>query len=277
MKFGFFVALCLLIAGTAAQAQSGQTNLEAEADTLFNQEDYAGASKLYSKIIESPNDAKPKSAILYKRSVCYYSLGKMDEALADVVGFLKENPESSQAHILKALIHKEKGEGDAQLAELNIAIKSQPDNLDLIKWRASISIEKSDFTSALNDLKSIRKKQDDAETEMFLGVAYYNAGKSDSALQSLNKSISLDVNQPGPYLYAASFCLEDEKYELGLKYAEVLLKVDPQNRTALYYKGIALVELKKEKEGCACLSKAFKAGEDEAGDYLKEHCYGVED
>ena len=38
-----------------------------------------------------------------------------------------------------------------------------------------------------------------------------------------------------------------------------------------------MLELKNDKEGCSCLTKAFAAGEDDAAGYLKEYCYGVED
>jgi tetratricopeptide (TPR) repeat protein len=79
------------------------------------------------------------------------------------------------------------------------------------------------------------------------------------------------------YLYAGSFCLQEDEFDLALKYLNVALKVEPKNATALFYKGVALVELKKEKEGCSCLSKAFYAGEDDAGDYLKQYCFGLDD
>ena len=116
---------------------------------------------------------------------------------------------------------------------------------------------------------------DDAELETNLGFVYYSLGHLDSALLCFNKAIVLDVNYSTSYLYAGTFCLQEEKYELGLKYLNLALRVDPDNHSALYYKGVSLVELKKIDEGCRCLQRAFAAGEDEAADYLKEFCFEV--
>ncbi|HCR53096.1 MAG TPA: hypothetical protein DIW27_01675, partial [Cytophagales bacterium] len=56
-------------------------------------------------------------------------------------------------------------------------------------------------------------------------------------------------------------------------YLNMALRLDPENLNAQFYKGIALLELDREEEGCRLLAKAFYAGEDDAGDYLKEKCY----
>jgi len=54
------------------------------------------------------------------------------------------------------------------------------------------------------------------------------------------------------------------------------LLIDPENVNALFYKGVALVQLKRVVQGCSALARAFKEGNDEAADYLKEHCYDVD-
>ena len=78
------------------------------------------------------------------------------------------------------------------------------------------------------------------------------------------------------YLYASSFCLQEEFYEKAISYVNLALRIEPQNQTALFYKGIALVETEKKEEGCSCLAKAFYSGFDDAGDYLVEYCYSDE-
>jgi len=85
----------------------------------------------------------------------------------------------------------------------------------------------------------------------------------------------LDVNYSPSYLYAGTFCLQEKKFDLALKYLELGLRIDPTNHSALFYKGVSLIELKRTDEGCSCLKKAFDAGEDDAADYLKEYCYDV--
>ncbi len=112
---------------------------------------------------------------------------------------------------------------------------------------------------------------------MNLGFAYYSIQKADSALMAINKAIELEATFLPAYLYGGSFSLQEGNYELAIKYLNVALMLEPENATAWFYKGVSLMELKKEDAACSCLRKAFYAGHDDAGDYLKQYCYGIED
>jgi len=270
------VWLLLLAVGIEAHSQNEKWKAwEVEADTLLNRQDFAGALKLYTKIIDA-SKLKDKSTFtaVYKRAICYYNLNDLDHALSDLNIFIPEFPDMVHARLLRAFVYKGQGDTDHQLTDLNVLLEAQPANRDLLHWRASVYLDKENFPVAKKDLLSAKAIQDDAETEMLLGSAYYYGGQQDSALLSLNKAIELDATYLPAYLYAGFFCLQEEEFELALKYLNVALKLDPGNTGALFYKGIALVDLKQEKEGCRCLTKAFAAGEDDAADYLKEYCYG---
>ena len=67
------LAFCI---GTAMAQDPKWKKWETEADTLMNKQDFEGAIKLYSKAIKS-SKLKDKSAYppVYKRAVCYYSIG----------------------------------------------------------------------------------------------------------------------------------------------------------------------------------------------------------
>jgi tetratricopeptide (TPR) repeat protein len=260
---------------TIAQ-ESNWPKWEEEADTLMNRQNFEGAVKLYSKILtESKLKSKENYRPLYKRAIGYYSSGNLPNALKDISQFIPEFPQNYQALILRALIYQQMGDAEKQLLDLDKAIELQGSNVELIRWRAGLLLEKGEFEKAKQDFLVARFTQDDPELETNLGLAYYSLEKPDSALICLNKSIELDATYEPAYLYAGSFCLELEKFELGLKYLNLALLINPENVNALFYKGVALVELKKTDEGCNCLSKAFKAGQDDAADYLKQHCYDI--
>ncbi len=262
-----------------ADSQAQESNWaawEVEADTLMNRQNYEGAIKLYSKIVnESKLKSKENYRPLYKRAIGFYSSGNLPNALKDISQFIPEFPQNYQAHILRALIYQQMGDEEKQLLDLDKAIELQSSNVELIRWRGGLLLEKGEYQKAKQDLLVAQSAQDDPELETNLGLTYYSLEKPDSALISLNKSIELDATYEPAYLYAGSFCLELEKFELGLKYLNLALLVNPENANALFYKGVALVELKKTDEGCSCLSKAFKAGQDDAADYLKQHCYDI--
>jgi tetratricopeptide (TPR) repeat protein len=272
--FVFFLSFFIAAFGQDEPARWGKW--ETEADTLMKHQDFAGAASLYSRIIDQCKFKEKKEyRFVYKRAVCYYSGDHFDSALVDVNRFVPEFPENSQALILRALIYRQKGDVDNQLSDLQKAIDLRGPSTQLIRWRGSLLVEKSEFKAAKKDLEEVKLIQDDAELETNLGYIYYSLGSLDSALICVNKAIVLDVNYSPSYLYAGSFCLQEENFDLALKYLNLALRIEPTNRSALFYKGVALVELEKTDEGCRCLRKAFDAGEEDASGYLKQYCFDV--
>ena len=276
-KLSLSLVICFSIPILSIAQEPVWKKWEVEADTLMERQDFDQAIKLYSKVIqESKLTEKENFRSVYKRAIGYYSLGDFENALKDIALFIPEFPQNYQAHVLAALIHRQTGDAEKQMQELNKAIELQSSNLELIKWRGTLYVENGEFALAKRDLLWVRPLQDDPELETNLGLVYYAAGKLDSALISINRSIELDATYEPAYLYAGSFCLEAERYELALKYLNLALLVDPENVNALFYKGVALVQLNRIAQGCSALARAFKEGNDGAADYLKEHCYDVD-
>jgi tetratricopeptide (TPR) repeat protein len=269
--------LFVIVAGPVAAQNEKWAKWEEEADTLSSQGRYSEAVKLYTKIIDA-SGLKERAAFgsLYKRAITYYSMGEYSLALADLNRFIESFPEFPQARMLRAMVHKELGNSEQQLKDLADALATQPSNPMLLKWRASIYLDIEEYELAKKDAQLVRLLADDAETEMYLGMAYYNLGETDSAFYCMDQAIGLDATLLPPYLYAGTFGLELEDFERALKYLDLALMLDPRNPSALFYKGIALAELKRLDEGCRCLRKAFFSGMDDASDYLREYCYGIE-
>lgn len=279
MRKLFLATVLTMFCGSLVLTQNNKWQAqEVEADTLLQRQDFKGAVKIYSKIIKGTKlKDQTGYGALYKRAVCYYSLGEFESALKDLELFLPAYPGSYQAHLLRAFVYRELGDEEHTLVDLEEAVNLKPDDLELLRWRASLYLDKGNYLLAKKDILEIKKSQTDSELETYLGLAYYNLSHADSALMSLNNAIGLDATYLPAYFYAASFCLQEEEYDLALKYINIPLRLDPQNTTALFYKGVALIEKKKLDEGCRCLNKAFYLGYDEAADYLKEYCYEVED
>ncbi len=276
-KFGILIiSICFAF---AVNAQTPKwVGWETQADTLLSREDFRGAINGYTKVIKANKlQEDVHYGPLYKRAVAYYSSGDFTNAVKDMDQFIPKFPRSYQARILRALSNRELDELEKQLIDVEEALVLSNGDPQILKWRAGLLLEQEEFEKAKKDLLLIRQFQSDAESEMNLGFAYYSLGNYDSAIIALNKAIVLDAMFEPTYLYAGSFSLEEEKYQVAVQYLNLALRLNPENTMALFYKGIALVELKKEKEGCRCLEKAFAAGQDDAADYLKQYCYGVED
>jgi tetratricopeptide (TPR) repeat protein len=279
IRFAPITVLLMLISPAFVSAQSDKMKnaaIMAQADTLLGKEDYTGALALYNKIIDKSKPVSDEDySVFYKRAFCYYGLEQFDQALIDINQYIQKNPED-QAKLLRAYINQELGNYEDQLKDLNQFISAHPENLELLQWRASVLMEMENYKDAQKDIKAILKNQDSPELKSYLGLTYYYLNDADSALMIFDEVISREPNHIQTYLYAASLSLEQDAFELALRYIEQGLKKDPTNNTLLFYKGIALVETDKVNEGCRCLTKVFAAGFDDAGDYLKSYCYGVD-
>jgi tetratricopeptide (TPR) repeat protein len=270
--------LCFCLTLSFAQKNAKWKALEVEADTLMAHEDYEGALSKYNEIAKATGLKDPDTyLIFYKRGVCLYSLQAFEEALDQINQFLKLQPDFHQAKLLKAFIGRELGDTNVQLSTLSDLLLLDPKNLDLLKWRATTFIDAGLYPEARRDIVVAQKINDDAELEGYMGISYYYEDKPDSAIAYFDKAIALDKTYITAYLYAASLCLDEEVYDLALEYVRSGLQIDPKNISLQFYKGIALVQKDNITQGCSCLAKAFNAGVDDAGDYLKEFCYGLED
>jgi tetratricopeptide (TPR) repeat protein len=269
--------ICISPVFVAAQSDKAMNaNIMAQADTLLAREDYSGALALYNKIIDKSKVLSDEDYVVYyKRAFCYYGLERFDQALTDINQYIQKKPDD-QAKLLRAYINQELGNYEDQLKDINEFMTARPGNLELLQWRASVLMEMENYKDAQRDIKEILKYQDSPELKSYLGLTYYYLNDADSALSIFDEVISREPGHLQTYLYAASLSLEQDAYELALRYIDQGLKKDPTNNTLLFYKGIALVESDKVTEGCRCLSKVFAAGFDDAGDYLKSYCYGAD-
>jgi tetratricopeptide (TPR) repeat protein len=272
----FFLTVCVCSVQAQTASEKWKT-IEAQADTLLNNQDFAGALKLYNRVAElSKLKTKEDKGVLYKRSVCYYSIGEFEKALADINGFIPEYEGFPQAKLLRAFIYRELGDDEGQLNDIETLLSYNPMNKDLIKWKSAIYLGSEKFEEAKEQLLKVQQFANDEEIETQLGFAYYNLDSSDSAFIHFENAMSLNAGYLPAYLYMSTLCLDEQAYELALTYIDIALKLDAKNPNLFLYKGIALIETKQQEEGCRNLVKAFQAGLDQAGDYLRQYCYSAD-
>lgn len=280
MRFVAIIFLSLIFTvSTRAQLASAKWKIvEAEGDTLMNQENYQGALTKYSEAIEISKlkDSESKR-VLYKRAICYYSLHDFNKALADVNAFIPFYPSFPRARLLRAFINRELGNVQAQLDDINELLMMNLGDPDILKFKANIYLETNKYDSAKIELLKLQKVVNDEEIETQLGLSYYNLNDPDSAFVHFDAALDLNGGYAPAYLYITSLCLEQEAFDMALNYVDLGLRLEPDNQQLIFYKGIALAESKKTEEGCRLLAKVFYAGLDQAGDYLKQYCYSVKD
>jgi len=276
--YGLITILVMSSFFVAAQGKrNASAQWEADADTLVSHQDYEGAIPLYTKILAASKlKTDADFSVLHKRAFSYYGAGRFNEALLDVNQYLQRFPDDQQTKLLRVYIYQELGKVEEQLEGLNAFLIQSPGNPDLLRWRASVLMESERYAEAQQDIRVLLSYQADPGLKAYLGLSYYYMNNLDSALLIFDQLIVSDPAFIESYLYAGSIGLEEEAYDLSLHYLNKGLAQDPANSTLMFYKGIALVEKDEIEAGCRCLTKAFTTGADDAADYLKEYCYGVE-
>ena len=268
-------SVTLSVSSLTLHAQSDKIDSwKGEADSLMQQEMFTEALKLYDRVISSARQGDPRGTeARYKRVICLYSLENMNDALKEINIFVEQNPEFPQARLLRAYIYREFDNTKGQARDIDHLLSLNPLNVDLIKWKSYLLIQKEAYDSARAQLKYAGLLQNDAEIELYLGMTYYYDDDADSALMHFDKAIEMRPGFFSALLYSASLCLDQEAYELALRYLDKAALLDPANPSVLFYKGIALTELGQSEEGCRYLSRAFYEGEEDAAGFLEQNCY----
>ncbi|WP_276366120.1 tetratricopeptide repeat protein [Chryseolinea sp. H1M3-3] len=268
-----YSGLIIMLVMSSFFSVAQQSAIEIEADSLVERQDYQSALNLYNSLLEkSKPETEEQYQLYHKRAVCYYGLQRFEEALQDINTLIEKYPQP-QAKLLRAYINQAVENYEAQLDDLNDLLLLNPDNPEMLQWRASVLMESQKYAEAQKDIRKLLGYQASPELKSYLGLTYYYLENPDSALIIFDEVIKDDPTFIQAYIYAASVCLDEEAYPLALTFINNGLQADPANTTFLFYKGIALVETDQVKEGCRCLTKAFDAGIDDVADYLKTYCY----
>ena len=269
-----FLLFASVLSVTAQTSLAKWKEIEAEGDTLLNRQEFAAAIEKYNKVVEITKlkDTESKG-VLYKRAICFYSVGEFQKALDDLQIFIPEYPGFPRAKLLRAFVNRELGNVPAQLDDINELLVLSPGNPDLLKFRASIFLSSEQYPEAKKALLEIQKNANDEEIETQLGFVYNSLSDPDSAFMHFESALNINGGYTPAYMYISSLCLEQQAYEMALTYLDLGLRLEPENQQLLFYKGIALAETDKLEEGCRLLSKVFYGGLDQAGDYLKQYCY----
>lgn len=277
LRAGLIIVMVISSSFLWAQDRAKIEKWSVQADTLMNRQDFEGALKLLNKIIaESKLKTDDDYLALYNRALSYFSLSRYDEALKDVNQYIAKFPEQ-HALMLRIYIYQEKGDEVSQMRDLDKLVADNPQNVELLQWRISAMMDAGKYDVARKDIKTLMTMGSSPELTLYLGFTYYYEDKADSALAIFDQVIKESPGSRDGYLYAGSLCIEQEAYELALTYLNRGLEKFPSDGQLLFYKGLALVELERTQEGCRCLTKAFNAGFDDAADYLKQSCYGLDD
>lgn len=278
------IILSCLFAVVTVTAQRPADNvllkMQREAQELMQQENFSGALDVYSRIISMTGlEREEDHQALYRRAICYYYLGKNEEALMDIDRFMPHNPGSSTPYVLRSFLHRNLGNSTKVLDDLNQVLSmntGEQDSVDILRFRSTALLSLQRYAESVSDMKFAMKEREDPEGLSVLAFAYFNLGQTDNAIIAVNRSVELDFSYMPAYLYAASFLLDAGDNRKALVYARLGTMADETADAAWFYAGLALVNMDDPDQGCKYLNKAFYLGNDDAGYYLTQYCFPTE-
>lgn len=260
----------------SAQNRNELMAWEVQGDTLLSRGDFKGAIDLFTRLIQKTKfSSREDYDLFYKRGLAKFQSGDFENALRDA-NYYKSKSGDGQANVLKVYIYQKMGKMDEALSQIDTLQQLYSGNSELPKWKVQLLMDADRYVEAKNELQNALKMQSDLDQKVLLGVCHYHLAEFNEAFSAFDDAINDDPKGLLVYMYPVSLCIEDGYNEKALEYADRGLQQVPEDETLMFYKGIALHELNRHEEGCRFLAKAFYKGIDDAGDYLKEYCYGVE-
>jgi len=127
-----------------------------------------------------------------------------------------------------------------QADELDGAIRQQPDNTGLLARRASLRLAAGQPIAALRDVEAALQADDQDGDLYFLQARALRAlGRLPQALAAARRAADTGFNSPELPLLEGETHLAARQYEAALESLDRTLRLDPDQPAALFYKGLA--------------------------------------
>jgi tetratricopeptide (TPR) repeat protein len=254
---------------------------------FFWRGDLAGA---FSSLKGIPDDIRDPRFFIY-RATLHLSVGRVDDASADIERALAFDPSNGHAFALQSVIavaqnRKEQAldlareavylapESSAArvalsyaqqahfdiksaLVSLNEAIKLDPENALVLARQAELQLSLGNQDRAVAAARqAVSLNPDIARTQTVLGFAYLTEIKTRDAKNAFKRAIELDQAAPLPRLGLGLAKIREGDLKEGRGEIEIAASLDPDNSLIRSYLGKAYFEEKREKKATSQLSMA---------------------
>ena len=169
--------------------------------------------------------------------------------LADLNEALRLQPESAELLRERGVAHVELAQWDKALADFDAALKLDPKHIPTYIAKALVLGKQEKYDAALAVLAEARKV-DPKSPELWIQQARIHAlqKKFDEALKDLDEALKDAPDKTVIRLLRAEVFQEMEQFEKALTEIDEVLKQEPDLRLAVRYRAVILAELKRTEE-----------------------------
>jgi tetratricopeptide (TPR) repeat protein len=184
---------------------------------------------------------------------------RVDDAMKFFSDRIRDNPQDAFAHVMLAVLWRDKGEFDKALADSNDAIRIDPRAAITYETRAAVWLDKSEPKKALADCDEALRL--DAQNVLALvrrGTAFMDMNQTDKALEEFNRAIQLDPAQSMAHVDRGWAWIEKKEYEKALADFSEAIRINPHDGTALRNRAASWAVKRRYDQSIADYSAAIR-------------------
>ncbi len=246
-KFHRNSIVCTLIVSSLASSLylspvfAEQTYAQKGAEQL-NKKNYTQALDLFRRAIEQDSS---DSVSVYNRGQAYRNLGKYKEAIADYTRYLELAPDDPENYLVyhnRGVCHNAEGDYSSAIADFDQALSqnSTYSQTNLERGNAYLSRAQSgDNERALSDANIyISANANEAEGYILRGKAYSALGKTQDALNDMNKAIAIDPSGQN-YCERGRVFHDSGQYDKAIGDYDKVLTLMPEDGNTYYNRALS--------------------------------------
>ena len=162
----------------------------------------------------------------------------------------------SRALYSRAIVSKEK---ESVLADLDQAIKIDPNNVDAVRFRAAFLLQNDEPKKAIKDFrKFLEFEKDNIQAHYVVIETLRGLGEFDEALELIDKAIKIDPERAASYIVKAQIYLDMNKFDESAQAAGKAIKLDRQNFTAMLLRAQAYLAAEKYDDALEDVDEALE-------------------
>lgn len=188
----------------------------------------------------TPHD--PSDA-LRTRAMVLFKAGGVSDALDDLNRAIAHNPKSAKAHMARGIVLASKGGLAAGLADLDKAVALAPNDAEVHFNRGNVLLLNGRLQDAFKQFgRAVELDPKLADAFVNRGGILMQAGRLDEALEQLNQALTINPDIENAYMNRAKIYLARKEKNLAMADYGRVLKLNHQNKVALYERGMLLEE-----------------------------------
>jgi tetratricopeptide (TPR) repeat protein/V8-like Glu-specific endopeptidase len=215
---------------------------------------------------------EPKNILLYTvRANIYTDWGKSDLALTDLDRAIQIDPQSIAAYTARADLYINQAKYNLALPDLTKSIQLEPKNNEHYFQRAVLYYLAGEPQTAIADLDRAIAIKPLANYYSMRGLRAENLGQYERAIADHNKSIELAQNPNEKSKYTVSLGLnyfQQGKYDLALASLNTAIKLNPQSTFAYADRAKLFERLGSDPQALADVNTALKLDPEDQIAYL---------